>query len=125
MLDKKYYEGYEEDGQVSVWSEDDGEKDGLIIWSGFFETILEGCFTENFHKQGIVACYFDHTGFYDDKWEMRYPRVVLDELQYFDESALTTDDQTLIEESKEIIEQLISFIEAAIKDKKRIYIEYD
>ena len=45
MLDTRYYEGYEGEGEVKVWSEENGNEDGIVIWIGFFNTILEGCFS--------------------------------------------------------------------------------
>lgn len=96
MLDKRYYEGFEGEGEVKVWSGDNGIESGMVIWKGFFETILEGGFRERFLKNGIIECYYRQDGFYDDKWEMQYPSIVL----------------------------LISFINNAIKNKQKIYIEY-
>ena len=59
MLDKRYYEGYEGEGEVKVWSEGNGNQDGIVIWIGFFDTILEGCFSQEFQKNGIIECYFN------------------------------------------------------------------
>ena len=58
MLDTRYYEGYEGEGEVKVWSEENGNEDGIVIWIGFFNTILEGCFSSEFQKNGIIECYF-------------------------------------------------------------------
>ena len=91
MLDKRYYEGYE--GEVKVWSEENGNQDGIVIWIGFFDTILEGCFSQEFQKNGIIECYFNQDGFYDNRWE--------------------------------VIEQLIFFINIAVKNERIIYVEYD
>ena len=40
MLDTRYYEGYEGEGEVKVWSEENGNEDGIVIWIGFFNTCL-------------------------------------------------------------------------------------
>ena len=85
MLDTRYYEGYEGEGEVKVWSEENGNEDGIVIWIGFFNTILEGCFSSEFQKNGIIECYFNQDGFYDEKWEMKYPHIVLEELKRFNE----------------------------------------
>ena len=68
----RYYEGYEGEGEVKVWSEENGNEDGIVIWIGFFNIILEGCFSSEFQKNGIIECYFNQDGFYDEKWEMKY-----------------------------------------------------
>ena len=125
MLDKRYYEGYEGEGEVKVWSEENGNEDGIVIWIGFFDTILEGCFSSKFQKNGIVECYFHQDGFYDDKWEMKYPCIVLEELKRFNENLLDTRDKEIINKSKEVIEQLVSFINMAVRNEKNIYVEYD
>ena len=82
MLDTRYYEGYEGEGEVKVWSEENGNEDGIVIWIGFFNTILEGCFISEFQKNGIIECYFNQDGFYDEKWEMKYPHIVLEAVSY-------------------------------------------
>ena len=124
MLDKRYYEGYEGEGEVKVWSDHNGIESGMIIWRGFFETILEGCFRAGFLKNGIIECYYKQAGFYDDKWEMQYPSIVLQEIKEFDENRIHTKDDEIIRESKEVIMLLISFINDAIENKQKIYIKY-
>lgn len=125
MLDKRYYEGYEGEGEVKVWSEENGNQDGIVIWIGFFDTILEGCFSQEFQKNGIIECYFNQDGFYDNRWEMKYPHIVLEELKSFNEKLLYKIDEEIIKESKEVIEQLIFFINIAVKNERIIYVEYD
>lgn len=125
MLDKRYYEGYEGEGEVKVWSEENGNQDGIVIWIGFFDTILEGCFSQEFQKNGIIECYFNQDGFYDNRWEMKYPHIVLEELKRFNEKLLYKIDEEIIKESKEVIEQLIFFINIAVKNERIIYVEYD
>lgn len=85
----------------------------------------KGCFIPTFQKKGIVECYFNQNGFYDDKWEMKYPYIVLDELKRFNKKALDTADEEIIQKTKETVEDLIDFISIAIKDKLKVYIEYD
>lgn len=98
---------------------------GIVIWNGFFYTILEGCFNSKFSPNGILECYFNQDGFYDDKWEMKYPYIVLDELKRFNERVLNTRDEDIVKKSKEVIEQLVSFINIAISNGRKIFIEYD
>ena len=51
MLDKKYYECYEGEGRVKIWR----KEIGFVIWDGFFNAILEGCFKPDFQRIGNVA----------------------------------------------------------------------
>lgn len=124
MLDKRYYEGYEGEGKVKIWSDGNGSENGMVVWNGFFNTILEGCFNSEFSQNGIIKCYYNQDGFYDNKWEMRYPHIVLEELKKFNEKLLDTKDEEIIKESKEVIEQLVFFISVAIKNETNIYVEY-
>lgn len=125
MLDTYYYEGYEGEAEVKVWSEDNGNENGIVIWIGFFNTIMEGCFSSDFSPNGILECYVNQDGFYDDKWEMKYPYVVLEELNRFDERVLSTRDEDIIKKSKEIITQLVSLINRAASNGSEIFIEYN
>lgn len=123
MLDKKYYEGYEGEGAVKIWSEENGNEKGIVIWMGFFNTILDGCFNSEYKKNGIIECYYNQNGFYDDKWEIKYPQIVLEELNEFNEKNIDTKDEEIIKKSKEIIEQLITNISVAAKNKYSVYVE--
>lgn len=109
MLDKRYYEGYEGEGKVKIWSDENGNENGMVVWIVFFNTILEGCFSSEFSPNGIIKCYFNQDGFYDNKWEMRYPHIVLEELKKFNEKFLDTKDEEIIKKSKEAIEQLVFY----------------
>lgn len=55
MLDTRYYEGYEGEGEVKVWSEENGNEDGIVIWIGFFNTILEGVLVQNSRKMELLS----------------------------------------------------------------------
>lgn len=56
---------------------------------------------------------------------MKYPHIVLDELKTFDENVLDTKSQGIIKIAKDIIGQLISFIDTAISKNAKVYIEYE
>ena len=71
MLNKQYYEGYEGEGEVKIWYEDGQDENGIVIWIGFWETILEGCYIPDYQSNGIIECYFNHNGFYDDVWSRK------------------------------------------------------
>ena len=125
MWDRKYYEGYEGEGEVKIWLEENGNETGIVVWDGFFNTILEGCFSSKFHKDGIVECYYNQDGFYDGKWEMKYSHTVLEELKQFNEKLLDIRNESVIKTSQEVIERLVSLINRAIISKNKIYIEYE
>ncbi len=126
MLNNKYYDGYEGEERIKIWFEDDNSEEiGFIIWNGFFNTILEGCFYSDFQKNGIIECYYNQNGFYDEIWEMIHPEIVLEELRRFNDNSLDTQNKEIIVIVKEVIGQLISLINAAVSKKEKIYIEYE
>lgn len=53
------------------------------------------------------------------------PHIVLEELKRFNEKLLDTRNEEIIKESKEVVEQLVSFINMAVRNEKNIYVEYD
>ena len=122
MLNNKYYDGYEGEERIKIWFEDDNSEEiGFIIWNGFFNTILEGCFYSDFQKNGIIECYYNQNGFYDEIWEMIHPEIVLEELRRFNDNSLDTQNKEIIVIVKEVIGQLISLINAAVSKKEKIY----
>lgn len=126
MLNNKYYDGYEGEERIKIWFEDDNSEEiGFIIWNGFFNTILEGCFYSDFQKNGIIECYYNQNGFYDEIWEMIHPEIVLEELRRFNDNSLDTQNKEISVIVKEVIGQLISLINAAVSKKEKIYIEYE
>ena len=120
MLDKKYYCGYEGEGEIIIWN----DENAIAIWIGYFDTILEGCFHLGFQKNGILECYFNQNGFYEERWEIKYPNIVLEELKKFNEESLNTKDEYMIKISKEIIKIIEEFINRSVIAKRKMFIEY-
>jgi len=116
MLDKRYFVGLEGEEQVKIWSVEGEEDCGMILWRGYFDTILEGCFHTDFSSHGLLKCYYNQNGFYDDRWEVEYPDIVLQELRKFDKDNIKTTSNELIKACNEIIMELIVLIEGSIKN---------
>ena len=70
-------------------------------------------------KNGISECYYNQDGFYDDKWEMQSPPIVLQEINRLDENLLKTENEEIIKKSKEVITLLISLINIAVEKTKK------
>lgn len=49
---------------------------------------------------------------------MKYPHIVLEELKRFNEKLLDTRNEEIIKKSKEVVEQLVSFINMAVRNEK-------
>ena len=124
MVNTKYYEEFQGEDAVKIWMNEGGKESGILVWRGFFEAILEGCFKKDFQKGGLVECYYFQNGFFDDTWCMKYPEVVLQELRGFDETQLKHLDKEIVLQSKEIVQCLLFFVHAAVNLKQRINIEY-
>lgn len=124
MINKKYYDEFEGEDAVKIWKYEHGIECGILVWRGFFEAVLEGCFRKDFQRNGIVECYYNQNGFFDDRWELEHPLVVLHELACFDENQLDHLDKAIVHGSKEVIRYLVSFINTAASRNQRIYIEY-
>ncbi|SES15919.1 hypothetical protein [Lachnobacterium bovis] len=56
---------------------------------------------------------------------MKYPDIVLEELDKFNEKSLDIRNEEFIKECKEVIEQLVAFINLNIRKEKNIYVEYE
>ena len=55
---------------------------------------------------------------------MKSPAIVLQEINYFDENLLKTENEEIIKKSKEVITLLILFINIAVEKNQKIYVEY-
>ena len=124
MLDERYYKGFWGENEVRLWVEKDGEEYGLSIWCGFFDTIMEGCFRPYPSPNGMVWCWQYCEGFYNNKWEVPDPTILLQELNLFDPQKLEETRHNLIKESEEVRTLMISFISEATKNGQKIYMEY-
>ena len=40
MFNKQYYEGYEGEGETRIWYDEKQDENGMVIWIGFFNTVL-------------------------------------------------------------------------------------
>ena len=124
MINTKYYEEFQGEDSVKIWIDEGGEESGFLVWRGYFEAVLEGCFKTAFQKGGLVECYYFQNGFFDDTWCMKYPEVVLHELACFDETQLKHLDKKIVLQSKEIVQHLLFFVNEAANLQQRINIEY-
>lgn len=123
MIDNIYFKGYEGEGEVDIWYEQNNKKNGLRIQEGFFETILDGCYNSNYNIGGLIDCYCNKDGFYDEKWIIRNLAVVIRELQGFNENKIHTNDTEIILMSKKIINKIILLINESISNELDIFIE--
>lgn len=118
MIDNRFYKGFEGEPELSFVAADDK----LIIWNGYFETILDHLLDCHVEKKGMVKEYFDHEGWYDDSpWLIKDKSLIIDQLKYFDISKIS---QTSINDIlKKVVQAIILFLENNYLSK--IYINYE
>ncbi|WP_321386940.1 hypothetical protein [uncultured Enterococcus sp.] len=118
MIDNRFYEGFEGETEISFVANDNR----LIIWNGYFETILNILLDCKLEKQGILKEYFNVEGWYDDSpWLVDDVPFTVSQLKNFD---ITKVRQASIKDDLEkVVKTIISFLEDNASSK--IYIEYE
>lgn len=118
MIDSRFYEGFEGEAEISFVTEDNK----LVIWNGYFETILDNLLDCKVEKKGIVKEYFNHEGWYDDSpWFIEDNFLTINQLKCFDINKI--NKTSMENELEEVVKTIISFLENNCLSK--IYIEYD
>ncbi|ARW14803.1 hypothetical protein [Lactiplantibacillus plantarum] len=118
MTDSRFYEGFEGEAELTFVA----DNNKLVIWNGYFETILDNLLDCNVEKEGIVKKYFNHEGWYDNSpWLIKDNSLTINQLKRFNINKI---NQALIkDELEEVVQTIISFLETNRLSK--IYIEYE
>lgn len=118
MIDSRFYEGFEGEAELSFIADDNK----LVIWNGYFETILDNLLDCNVEKEGILKEYFDHEGWYDDSpWLINNISLTINQLKCFDIDKVSQSSMKIGLE--EVVKTIISFLEDNRLSK--VYIEYE
>lgn len=118
MIDNRFYEGFEGESELSFVS----ANNKLIIWNGYFETILDHLLDCNVEKKGMVKEYFHHEGWYDDSpWLINDKSLTIDQLRCFDISKINQNSIKNILE--EVVQAIVLFLENNYLST--IYINYE
>ncbi|MCF7618519.1 hypothetical protein [Bacillus sonorensis] len=119
MINTKFYDGFEGEPELIL---SDGENK-LIIWNGYFETILDSLLDKNIEKEGIIKEYFNHEGWYDDSpWVIQDLDLTIDQMKSFDINTLDVSED-MKNVLPDIVKEIIQFLENA--KNKTVVIEYD
>ncbi|MGX7418089.1 hypothetical protein ACWOFR_04710 [Carnobacterium gallinarum] len=118
MINNKLFDGYEGEAELTFTA----NENKLIIWNGYFETILDNLLDCEVEKRGIITEYFAHEGWYDDSpWLIEDVNLTIGQLKYFDSSKI--NQNSLKKDLDELIDVIISFLQDnSLTD---IYIEYN
>lgn len=125
MSGDKYYKGFEGEPQIVFQTQPDGMK--LVVWNGYFETLLERMLDQGIPPQGILGTFVEQSGWYDKSpWEIKninaavqqFKMVRVEQLRDAHALELTADLQGLLG-------QLIAFLEETALKKQRVFIVYE
>ena len=126
MIETKYIQGFEEEGEVFGYSANKADNRGLRIWEGYFENLLSGCYSEHFQPGGLMECYCNQNGFYEESpWKIKNLKVAINDLEGFKADNVET---TIPEMKKTVLalkDELVSFIKEALENKREVLIEYN
>ena len=120
------------DGEYVIWIAETGE--GMLIWEGYFDTIMDRCWISDYSDKGMLYCYNQLTGFCNEEvWEMKHLDVVLGELNAFDEknpnvrldNGEVLKDDSLLDNSKKVLHRMVDLIKKAKKHNMRVFIASD
>lgn len=114
MVNSEFYDGFEEEGQIFIYDIVNRQKNGILIWQGYFELLLDVCWYPHFYPNGLISSYHHCNGFYDmPTWHMKDLKTAIEELQGFHSENVKTDSLDFRETVEKLRDALISFLEIA------------
>lgn len=126
MIDESFYDGYEGENEVVVYYNQDSEKIGFKIWNGYFDNLLSGCYNAEIHSDGLLICYQNQDGFYDEQgWSIKNIDVVISELENYSDDQVESESPVMLSMLSIIKDKLITLLQDAKKSEEIVYIDYD
>lgn len=120
-IDERYYDGFEGEPEMKfVLLKKDGEKKGLGIWDGYFDSIIEKIEPGEKGWSGLAYYYHLNIGWFEES-----PWLVVDMQESFKQLSNIDIECFEMDEEKEIIDMLIKLFREAIENAEDIYIYYD
>lgn len=108
MINTTYYDGFEGEHEINL---NNGE-DCMIIWDGYFDTIMDVLFDSGIEKEGIVKDYFYLEGWYDEPQPIEDIPLTIRQLKAFDVKK-SDRMESLKQVAVELVEDIIKFLEQA------------
>ena len=124
MINNKYYAGFEGEAQISIsYSLDNA----LVLWQGYFETLLECMFDQGIEANGVLLVWQVREGWYDDSpWEIPDIKEAIRQFSMFDAKKLKDDVSYLIAQKlPEIASEIVKLLTEALALNEKVYILYD
>ncbi|MGE7112938.1 hypothetical protein [Lysinibacillus sp. NPDC047702] len=117
MINKKYYVGFEGEPELALIN----KENKLIMWNGYFETILDVLIEINLEKKGIIKEYFNHEGWYDESpWIIENIPLTIEQLKHFDLNKVQQSDSI-----RKVVPGLVQEIIIFLENAENVMIEYD
>ena len=105
MINTTYYDGFEGEQEINLIN---GE-DCMIIWDGYFDTIMDVLFNIGIQKEGIVKDYFYLEGWYDDPQPIKDIQLTIRQLKAFDVRK-SKRSESFNKVAVELVEDMIKFL---------------
>ncbi|MFP7492964.1 hypothetical protein SFC66_04170 [Terribacillus saccharophilus] len=118
MINTAFYDGFEGEPELILAN----ENKKLIIWNGYFESILDALLTSDSEKAGILKEYYYHEGWYDDSpWIIPDLSLTIEQLNHFDINKVEQSDN-IKNVLPVLVKSIINFLETS---NGIVCIEYD
>lgn len=121
ILDEKFYDGFEGEPEIIfTLVKEDGDKEEIGIWDGYFNTIMNKIEPKE-NGWTSLAYYFQlYIGWYDESpWLISNVKEACEQLKEIDSESFENNEE------KEILEKIICMLEEAITKESKVYISYD
>ncbi len=111
-----YYEGFEGNPEIDIYTFLENEKVGIEMWDGYFDEIMRAIQPVNGEWQSLAYYYNLYEGWYDDSpWPIPDNQEALKQFESIDKSQLG-------EVPKEILTKIIGLLKN--NSDSNIFIEY-
>lgn len=125
-VNKEFYNGFEGEPEVEFICKINENIDKFVIWQGYFEGLLAGCFRDNIKEGGLLHSYINVDGFYDESpWKIPNIAIVIDELSYFRKEKFNTNCSNMASTIENLKVELQVFLSNSINKGSDVYIDYN
>lgn len=111
-----YYEGFEGNPEIDIYTFSENEKVGIEMWDGYFDEIMRAVQPVNDEWHSLAYYYNLYEGWYDESpWKIPDNKEALEQFESINNSTLDTVSQ-------EILTKIIELLKNNLNSS--IFIEY-
>ena len=116
IINSKYYEGYEGEGEIQfIRHLSNGDKYVIRIWDGYFDKIMRGIQPEQDGWTGLAYYYHVEEPWWEKPWKIPDIQIVLKQLQEIKTEHLNV-------EAKELLVELCNIMSNSWKLNESVWI---